>query len=126
LCYTRRICDEGGGVTLPLAQSLHEVKYFSYAAQLFAKCSQHRGGVFDLALHAFRNYICAAAYDDAAELITSGALLIEDRGSLQKLYAGCLPASQMDPTSPFRKDFKQKNEACQCVINAVKQVATRF
>jgi hypothetical protein len=76
-------------------------------------------------LHAFRNYIFATAYDDAAELITSEALPIEDHGSLQKLYAVCLPASQMDPPSPFRKDFKQKNEACQCVINAVKQVTTK-
>ena len=126
LCYTRRICDEGGDATLPLAQSLHEEKYFSYAAQLFAKCSQQRGGVFELALHAFRKYICAAAYDDAAELITSGELLIEDCGSFQKLYALCLPASQTDPTSTFRKDFKQKKEACQCIINAVKQIATRF
>jgi hypothetical protein len=82
--------------------------------------------VFELALHAFRKYICAAAYDDAAELITSGELLIEDCGSFQKLYALCLPASQTDPTSTFRKDFKQKKEACQCIINAVKQIATRF
>jgi hypothetical protein len=29
LCYTRRICDKGEYATLPLAQSLHKVKYFS-------------------------------------------------------------------------------------------------
>ncbi|KAL7540343.1 hypothetical protein ACHAXR_010608, partial [Thalassiosira sp. AJA248-18] len=126
LCYTQRICDEKENATLPLAPSVHEKKYFSYAAKLFAKCAQQRGVKFDLALSAFRNYVCAGMYDAAAELVDAGALPIEDKESFYQLYQLCVTASPMDPTASFRKDFKQRAEKCSCVINAVKQVMSQL
>lgn len=114
LRYTQRICDSGD---IALDPSHHEKKYFSYAAKLFAKCS-----TFD----AFRNYVCAGMYKDAAELITSGALPIQDTKDFQKLYKCCIHASSMDPSAPFCKDFKQKHEKCRSIIAAVKQVVMRL
>ena len=123
LCYTQRICDDEGETTLPLAQSLHEIKYFSYAAKLFAKCSSQRGNKFELSLDAFRNYVSAGMYDEAAALINSGALAVENNGEFQQLYQLCISSSPMDPTATFRKDFKQRADKCQSIITAVKNVA---
>lgn len=126
LCYTQRIVDEKGNVVLPLAPSEHEKKYFSYAAKLFAKCSQERSVKFDLALSAFRNYICAGMYEASAELLQSEALPIQDHASFKELYQLCLPSSPMDPTASFRKDFKTRSDKCSCVINAVKQIVSQL
>lgn len=125
LCYTQRICDERGDLALPLPPAQHEKKYFSYAAKLFAKCSQDRGVKFDLSLHAFRNYVCAGMYDVAAELVNSGALPIEDSGAFQELYSVCRRALSMDPTALFCNQFKRRADECQSVIAAVKMAASR-
>lgn len=132
LSYTQRICDEEEDMNLPLPQSSHEKKYFSYAAKLFAKCSQQRGIKFDLALNSFRNYVSADMYQDAAELITSGELPIDDDESFKKLYGLCVlhQAKRNDPTAPFRKDFarakKGRNESCRCIVQAIKQAASQL
>jgi hypothetical protein len=132
LRYTQRICDEEGDSALPLPQSSHEKKYFSYAAKLFAKCSQQRGTKFDLALNAFRNYVSAGLYVEGAELITSGALPIEDDESFKQLYGLCVlhQDARNDPTAPFRKDFarakKGRNESCRCIVQAIKEAASQL
>jgi hypothetical protein len=129
LCYSSRICNEAADATLTLVPTSHEKKYFTYAATLFAKCSQQRGIVFDLAIQAFRNYVCGGAYDEATELLTSGALPIDDRGSFHKLYSLCIPLSTSNvcPTSAFRRDFKQKDgDSIKRLITAVKECATKF
>lgn len=126
LRYTQRIYDEEGNGTLPLAQSVHEKKYFLYAARLFAKVSEKRGVRFDLALDAFRNYACAGMYDDAAELMTSGALPIEDSEDFQKIYQLCITASPMDPIFPFRRDFKKRVPRCQPILAAMKHLASKL
>ena len=122
LSYTQRISDlsEEGEVVLPLAQSLHEKKYFGYAAKLFAKCSEQRGIKFDLSLDAFRNYVSAGLYDEAAELITSGKLATNEENFLA-VYGMCvLKGDPLEPTAPFRKDFKHKTEKARPILDAVK------
>ena len=128
LSYTQRICDEEGDAILPMAQSTHEKKYFSYAAKLFSKCSQQRGIKFDLSIDAFRNYVSAGLYEEAAELINSEVLPIHDHDSFAELYNLCTlkQATPMDPTSTFRKAFKRREGKVQCIITAVKQVASRL
>ena len=125
LCYTQRICDSRHEV--PLDPSMHEKKYFSYAAKLFVKCSQqHLASQKYLAFDSFRNYICAGMYEDAAGLVTSGTLPIQDREGFQKLYKFCIQASPMDPSASFSRDFRKKQNKCQCVIAAVKEVVHRL
>ena len=65
-------------------------------------------------------------YDAAADLINSGALPIEDNGSFQQLYQLCIPASPMDPTATFRKDFNLRTAACECITAAVRNSANRL
>jgi len=112
-----------------LVPTSHEKKYFTFAATLFAKCSQERGVVFDVAIQAFRNYVCGGAYDDATDLLTSRALPIEDRESFHRLYSLCIPlsTSTVCPTLSFRRDFKQKDgDSIKRLITAVKECATKF
>ena len=129
LSYTQRISDlsEEGEVVLPLAQSVHEKKYFGYAAKLFAKCSEQRGIKFDLSLDAFRNYVSAGLYDEAAELITSGKLATDDEERVLAVYGMCiLKGEPLEPTAPFRKDFKHKTEKARPILDAVKNAMVDY
>jgi superfamily I DNA/RNA helicase len=120
LSYVQRI-SEDDSFTLPVAPTSHEKKYFSYAGKLFAKVYQSDGR-FGLAVDCFRNYVSAGMYDEAAEMINSGTLIVKNK-DFQRLYQLCLPSPEKmrDPTATFRKDFQRKK--CLKVIEALKSAA---
>jgi hypothetical protein len=127
LCYAARRRDEKGHTSLSLAPSMHESKYFSYAARLFLRSSTQSSAKSVMALDSFRNFLCAKLYDDAGKLLSSGKFPLQEAETFKQLYALCTfsPKMDRDPISSFRIDFQQQSDECKTLSKAI-TVAARI
>lgn len=123
LRYTQRFCDEKGENVSP---DDHEKKYFSYAAKLFVKCSQQSGGRFELALDAFRMYICAGLYDEAVGLLQSEILLVNDNDRFRQLYAVCSQGEPTDVMASFRQLLRRRDESVMGILGQIRSIANNL
>jgi len=121
ICYTQRISSTDGTVSSP---SLNEKRYFSYAGKLFAKCiksSDKRVAAID----SFRCYLCAGMYDDAAQLISSCALPLQDGETFEQLNQLCLASNELerDPIVSFQKEFQESADRTLLLKGALNKAA---
>ena len=125
LRFTQRLCDEKDNTILPLAPSAHEKKYFSYAGKLFARCCQKNNINRRLALASFRNFVCAAMYDEAHLLLSSGMLPLQDGETFVELHTLCAARSDnvIEPIAHFQSIFDQPTDECASLRDAVKMSA---
>ena len=101
----------------------HEKKYFSYAAKLFVKCSQQSGGRFELALDAFRTYVCAGLYAEAVGLLESGILLVNDNDRFKQFYTLCSRGEPTDVLASFRELLRRRDESVMGIVGQIKYIA---
>ncbi|KAL7553719.1 hypothetical protein ACHAWF_017047, partial [Thalassiosira exigua] len=120
ICYAKRICESKALDSLPL--SLHEEKYFSYAAKLFEKCISQRRDP-GMAIESLRCYLCARMYDEAAKLILSGALPVKEGNTFEQLRQLCLDGTTRDPLTSFQHDFQDSSESTRLLRGAINKAA---
>lgn len=116
-----------GDAALPLAPSMHESKYFSYAARLFLRCSAQSRAKSCLAVDSFRNFVCGKLYDEASKLLASGTFPLQDGGTFKRLYRMCssTPEMERDPIATFQVDFDSRSNECKVLTKAI-TVAARI
>lgn len=118
ISYANRCATEC--TILPLASSIHESKYFSYAGRLYLRCS-HQTGKSALALDSLRNFCCAGLYEDASKVLTTRSFPLKNGETFKQLKSLIYGESDQnrDPIRAFRSNYKEQSDDCKSLINAI-------
>ena len=123
ICYAQRVL---GSTSTSSALSQHVKKNFSYAGKLFEKCIM-RSDKSVKAIDSLRCYLCAGMYDDAARLISSGALPLQDGNTFTLLSKLSLESQELerdpDPIASIHRDFQQSEECTIRLKEAINKAA---
>lgn len=123
ICYAQRVLDSTF-TSSPLSQ--HVQKNFTYAGKLFEKCIL-RSDKSVKAMDSLRCYLCGGMYDDAARLISSGALPLQDGNTFTLLSKLFLESQELerdpDPIASFHRDFQQSEECTIRLRDAISKAA---